>query len=1163
MGHKNKTKDFSRKISVYVMITCMILNLHIPATLAGPEGAQVVNGQVSFEQSGLNTTITASDKAIVNYSSFDIAQPEIVEFVQPGSSASVLNRILSANPTSIDGTLLANGRVFFVNPAGVIIGSGARINVNQLVASALNISNSDFINGRYNFAGGSGSVINHGDISAEKVYLIGKQIANSGTISCPTGYVIMTAGDRVFLGEIGSDVVVEIDVPSLPEPVGPIEGSAVLNEGTVEVGNGTIVLAAACDIYSQAISNVGTLSASVDAGDAGQIELAAADGQITNTGSIDATSNSAAGGTVVVEGEEIINTGTVDVTGSTGGQVAMQASSALGQFGTIQADGTNADGGTIDLVAGDIAIIGTDSLTTANAGLNGNGGEIKVLADMESGFAGLGPGASLQAKGGQESGDGGFIELSAANFQTLADIDISAQQGEPGTFLLDPTDIIIVNAAAGFEDYDGALGANPFTDLFPTGVGPDTGLAFLTPDIDFDGFAPSNEVASGYVATLLGGGTNVILQAQQDITIDDLWTVGNPGVTDFPIQWGGSAKLTLQAGRDITIAPFTAAPPGNFIGSTAAGGIHLEAYSPHNPGIGGQQAPGIITIGNNVDLQTATGTITLMGFDFALNGTITATGAGTVEIGTTVPGGLYDWDLSATGILTNTELGRINVPLGGSLIIGRAQTAGPQGQGGGTGITIRGITVDNIDTTATTLGNLHLVASGIDDADSGASNLTVTNLILEATGAIGSTGNPLDIDVTNVDVIKGSTGASDVVLYDRSGGVTITDLSIIFPDGYGATLTAGNLNVTADSAITVNSNVSAPGNITLTASETEGVDTDDIDIKANISSSSGNITLRAGDDILLNTAGATIESKPTGGGSVTLTAAYGDTGADSGGLIQSIAPNQGKISADSITLQVAGIAAGTIGGPGGGDPTGDPIQIDLGAGAGTGVLLTLTTSDAGGNIYVDETSGNLYSSDITINTDSGSAQTVYIENSDGIIDVDTLIGGVGEADNFSLKTSGSNKDITLSVAAGPTPGPSITTTGNVTLDATGAIRDGTDDTISGTIVDIEGATITLTAANGGIGTPVPGDRVLEVTATTQFNATTTDNSNINVDSIGNLPIGVINAGAGSSGGIVTLDSTGNMTDAEGTGPTEVANITGSSAVLTASTGIGAAGVAQI
>jgi len=291
---------------VCFLICFLFLSSTISVVTAGPEGAQVVNGQVSIKQSGNNTAITASDKSIINYSSFDIAQPETVRFIQPSSNASVLNRILSANPTNINGTLLANGRVFFVNPAGIYIGNGARINVNQLVASGLNISNADFINGRYNFVGGNGAVINNGDISAQRVYLIGKQVTNSGNINCPAGYVVMAAGDRVFLGEPGSDIVLDVEGTSLSDSTNTaISEVGVLNEGTIEAAGGVIALAAAGDIYSQAISNVGTISASTDTGKAGDVKLTSTEGTVTNSGLIEAKSSSGTGGTVQMLGDRV------------------------------------------------------------------------------------------------------------------------------------------------------------------------------------------------------------------------------------------------------------------------------------------------------------------------------------------------------------------------------------------------------------------------------------------------------------------------------------------------------------------------------------------------------------------------------------------------------------------------------------------------------------------------------------------------------------------------------------------------------------------------------------------------------------------------------------------------------------------------------------------
>ncbi|MHC4596165.1 MAG: two-partner secretion domain-containing protein, partial [Planctomycetota bacterium] len=392
----------------------MSFGTSLSVALAGPEDAQVVHGQVSFQQSGNNTMITASDKSIINYSRFDIARPEIVEFIQPSSAASVLNRILSANPTSINGTLLANGRVFFVNPAGVIIGSEARINVNQLVASGLNISNDNFINGQYEFVGGDGAVANYGDISAQSVYLVGKQVTNIGNINCPAGYVVMAAGDRVFLGQPGSNVIVEIGSLEPPAQSDAQTPAEITNEGTVQAAGGRIILAAAGDALSRPImKNIGSLSTSTAEGNAGDITLQANQGQISNTGSITAISESGAGGTVEADAGEVVNAGTVDASGAQGGTIAIQGTSRVGQFGTVNADGVTGDGGSIDLWAGDV----------------------------------VRNGARIEAKGGSESGDGGFVEISGKeHVEVQGQIDLTAIKGESGMLLIDPLDLWIVDS---------------------------------------------------------------------------------------------------------------------------------------------------------------------------------------------------------------------------------------------------------------------------------------------------------------------------------------------------------------------------------------------------------------------------------------------------------------------------------------------------------------------------------------------------------------------------------------------------------------------------------------------------------------------------------------------------------------------------------------------
>jgi len=81
----------------------------------------------------------SSQNAAINWQGFSIGQGESVSFVQPNGSAVALNRVLGADPSSIMGSLSANGKVFLVNPNGVLFGQGAQVNVGGLVASTLNI----------------------------------------------------------------------------------------------------------------------------------------------------------------------------------------------------------------------------------------------------------------------------------------------------------------------------------------------------------------------------------------------------------------------------------------------------------------------------------------------------------------------------------------------------------------------------------------------------------------------------------------------------------------------------------------------------------------------------------------------------------------------------------------------------------------------------------------------------------------------------------------------------------------------------------------------------------------------------------------------------------------------------------------------------------------
>ncbi|EAW3064414.1 filamentous hemagglutinin N-terminal domain-containing protein, partial [Salmonella enterica] len=112
--------------------------------------------QGSISTSGNQMTVNQNTQGMVtNWNSFDIGKNHTVQFVQPGSSAVALNRVTGGHESQILGTLKANGQVMLINPAGVMFGKGAKVNTAGLVASTKNISNEDFMAGRYTFSGGS------------------------------------------------------------------------------------------------------------------------------------------------------------------------------------------------------------------------------------------------------------------------------------------------------------------------------------------------------------------------------------------------------------------------------------------------------------------------------------------------------------------------------------------------------------------------------------------------------------------------------------------------------------------------------------------------------------------------------------------------------------------------------------------------------------------------------------------------------------------------------------------------------------------------------------------------------------------------------------------------------------------------------------------------
>lgn len=196
---KNIRNSHKLQRAVLAFLLPAFVFLTIPV-YSNPAGANVVHGGVSISNpSATHLQITQSTQsAIIDWQSFSIAKGELTQFVQPNASASVLNRVISGNPSAIYGTLKGNGNVIVINPNGIVVGAGGIIDVGGMVAlSTLDMRNEDFLDGGANtFYGDSETgVTNFGTISSAQgdVILLGGFTDNQGQIGALNGTVAMGA----------------------------------------------------------------------------------------------------------------------------------------------------------------------------------------------------------------------------------------------------------------------------------------------------------------------------------------------------------------------------------------------------------------------------------------------------------------------------------------------------------------------------------------------------------------------------------------------------------------------------------------------------------------------------------------------------------------------------------------------------------------------------------------------------------------------------------------------------------------------------------------------------------------------------------------------------------------------------------------------------------
>jgi len=684
-----------------------------------PAGGVVAAGSANISSAAGNTTITQSTQnAAINWQSFNIARGEAVRFVQPNSNSVALNRVLGSDPSSILGSLSANGKVFLVNPNGILFGKGASVNVGGLVASTLNITDSDFMAGSYKFSGtGSGTVLNQGTINADGGYvaLLGANVGNDGIISAKLGTVALAAGTAVTL-DVAGDGLLNVTVNQ-----GAVN-ALVQNGGLIQADGGQVLLTAqaAGSLLQSAVNNTGVIQAQTIQNHNGTIRLLGdmQSGTVTISGTLDASGTGAGqtGGNVTVTGHHVgLFGGNINASGDAGGGTVLVGGNFHGAGPEQNASAT---------------YVAPGASINADATGKGNGGSIALWSEDVTRIYG-----SVSARGGAAGGDGGFVETSSHNQLDVTgmQLDLRAPRGQGGNWLIDPWNVTITTGGTTSID----VPAGPL-------------------------FTPNATGANIDVATIegqLNGGTSVTITTA---------AANGSGLEAGDITLTPAITTTSATARNLTMI---AAGTITTTGAITSGGGVLNVSLRANDNTAGQNdqnpASGNVLVGGAID--TLGGTFQSSGVNFdntggaftTTGGNVTLTHTGNVKVGAAITTGTGTFASSGVNF-NNTTAGAITTA-GGNVTINH------------TGL----VKLDAaINAVAGSLGNATIIGSSIVKGTDPSTLTAVTaNLVANTTIGVGGAG-ALKTDVGTLNAVAGSdiviTEANAVTLGTVSSGRSIT-----------------------------------------------------------------------------------------------------------------------------------------------------------------------------------------------------------------------------------------------------------------------------------------------------------------------------------------------------------------------------------------------------
>ncbi|MGC1246359.1 MAG: DUF4347 domain-containing protein, partial [Spirulinaceae cyanobacterium] len=204
-----------------------------------------------------------------SFTQLGLQQNEIVNFLSQPHINNILGRVTGGNISVIEGLIQVSGsnaNLFLMNPAGIIFGSNARLDVpgsfTATTANAIGFEGGWFqslgeneyqslIGSPTSFAfgnGQTGGIVNQGDLTAANLSLIGGTVINTGNLNAPGGNITITAvpgGKMVRLSQQGMILGLEVPEDAIANGITPLDLPKLLTtpvEGITEIAKGDTVV---------------------------------------------------------------------------------------------------------------------------------------------------------------------------------------------------------------------------------------------------------------------------------------------------------------------------------------------------------------------------------------------------------------------------------------------------------------------------------------------------------------------------------------------------------------------------------------------------------------------------------------------------------------------------------------------------------------------------------------------------------------------------------------------------------------------------------------------------------------------------------------------------------------------------------------------------------